>query len=193
MSYVQSMLQNINADHDAPVVEVEFVRSGDLHTVGMASTADADVLHVMAHGSDEPAEGPVFSSTDGRTWFSLEQLGQNVVALGRGIAAPVVIADGCGTATARWRRGFEHLIQGPVTYIGTTTDVGWHEITVFGAMFYGGLFRPDRSADPAKAALAAAEKAAAAYTALLGKRCPYRAVNLHPSAGALERLQPTGT
>ncbi|MGX5653307.1 hypothetical protein ACWKWC_00870 [Geodermatophilus nigrescens] len=179
MSYVQSMLRNISVDHRHPI-GVDFVRCGDVDTVGMALTADADVLHVMAHGSSTSAAGPTFSSSDGRVDFSLEQLRQQVAMLSRGVRASVVIADGCRTASPRWLRAFSDVIEGPATYIGTTVDVGWHEITVFGALFYGALFRPDlrEGSDPENAA----DKAGAAYASLLGRRCPYRAHTLEPSS-----------
>ena len=189
MSYVQSMLRNISVDHTKPIV-VDFVRCGDVDTVGMALTADADVLHVMAHGSSTSSVGPTFSSSDGRVRFSLEQLQQQVDALSRGVRASVVIADGCRTSSPRWVRAFSSVIERPTTYIGTTVEVGWHEITVFGALFYGALFRPDVDERPAPAD--AADKAGAAYESLLGRKCPYRAYILQPSAWELAE-RPTGT
>ncbi len=189
MSYVQSMLRNISVDHTRPIV-VDFVRCGDVDTVGTALTADADVLHVMAHGSSTSSDGPTFSSSDGRVHFSLEQLQHQVVTSSRGVTASVVIADGCRTSSPRWIRSFRSLIEGPTTYIGTTVGVGWHEITVFGALFYGALFRPGVDERPAPAD--AAERAGAAYESLLGRKCPYRVHILEPSAGkSAER--PTGT
>src|SRR4051794_4992561 len=72
MSFVQATLRNINAGAASPMVEIEFVRSRDELTVGMAMTAPAAVLHVMAHGG--AAEGPAFFSDDQRTSYSLDQL-----------------------------------------------------------------------------------------------------------------------
>jgi hypothetical protein len=194
MSFVQATLRSINAGVDSPIVEVEFVRSRDLQTVGTAFTAAAHVLHVMAHGGAFEDGGPMFGSSDQRTWYSLDQLADHVVETGRGVQAPVVLADGCRTATAVWQRAVEHVLQGPVTYIGTTSNIGWHEATVFNAMFYGVLCRnKGRGVDPAGAALFATQKAAAAYTDLLGKKCPYRAITLEPSSWALENVRRTGT
>ncbi len=194
MAFVQATLNNINAGAESPIVEVEFVRSRDLPTVGTAFTAKAHVLHVMAHGGAAGDGGPTFESSDQCTWYSLDQLAEDAIDRGRGIQAPVVFADGCRTATAVWQRAFEHVLQGPITYIGTTGNIGWHEATVFGAMFYGVLFRnKGRGTDPAQAAMSAAHKAAAAYTDLLGKKCPYRAITLEPSSWALENVCPTGT
>jgi hypothetical protein len=188
MSFVQSTLRNINAGADSAIVEVEFVRSRDLLTVGMAFTAKVDVLHVMAHG--DHSEGPVFSSSDQQTSYSLDQLAGHVVRHGRGIQTGAVIADGCKTATTVWQRAFSDVLQGPITYIGTTANVGWHEGTVFGAMFYGVLYRNKRTGiGPVEAAMRAAE----AYSDLLGRKCPYKAIVLEPSRWARENLQPTGT
>ena len=50
MSFIQATLRNINAGADSPIVEVEFVRSSDELTVGIAFIAPAGVLHVMDHG-----------------------------------------------------------------------------------------------------------------------------------------------
>ncbi len=194
MSSVQATLHNINAGAESPIVEVEFVRSRDLLTVGMVFTAPAHVLHVMAHGGAYGDAGPTFESSDQRTSYSLGRLADDVVQLGRGMRTSTVFADGCRTATAPWQRAFEHVLQGPITYIGTTSNIGWHEATVFGAMFYGVLYRTKgKGIDPAQAALAAAESASVAYTQLLGRKCPYRAVTLEPSRWALDNLQPTGT
>jgi hypothetical protein len=194
MSFVQATLHNINAGAESPIVEVEFVRSRDLLTVGMAFTAPAHVLHVMAHGGAYGEGGPTFESSDQRTSYSLDQLADDVVELGRGIRTSTVFADGCRTATAVWQRAFEHVLQGPVTYIGTTSSIGWHEATVFGAMFYGVLYRnKGKGVDPAQAAMSAAQSAAEAYTDLLGKKCPYKALTLEPSLWARENVRPTGT
>lgn len=192
MSFVQATLRSINAGAASPIVEVEFVRSRDELTVGMAFTAPAAVLHVMAHGGQ--AQGPTFSSDDGRTEFSLDQLAEHVADLGRGLRTSTVLADGCRTATPAWQRAISDVLQGPITYIGTTASVGWHEATVFGAMFYGALYRTKgRGVDPAESALRAAEAAAGAYAQLLDRKCPYRAVTLEPSRWAVENLRPTGT
>jgi hypothetical protein len=192
MSFVQATLRSINAGAASPIVEVEFVRSRDELTVGMALTAPAAVLHVMAHGDN--AEGPAFSSDDQRTTYSLDQLVEHVILRGRHIRTSTVFADGCRTATAAWRDAFSDVLQGPITYIGTTASIGWHEATVFGAMFYGVLYRTKgKGIDPAEAALAAAESASVAYTQLLGRKCPYRAITLEPSQWARDNLQPTGT
>src|SRR3712207_6253360 len=76
MSFIQATLRSINAGADSPIVEVEFVRSRDELTVGMAFTAPAAVLHVMAHGGQ--AQGPTFSSDDERTQYTLDQLAQQI-------------------------------------------------------------------------------------------------------------------
>jgi hypothetical protein len=193
MSFVQATLRSFNAGVDSPIVEVEFVRSRDARTVGMAFTAPAHILHVMAHGA-YGEDGPTFSSSDQRTSFSLGQLTDDAVELGRGVRTSTVFADGCRTATAAWRRAFEHLLQGPITYIGTTSNIGWHEATVFGAMFYGVLYRnKGRGVDPAEAAMSAARTAAEAYADLLGKKCPYKAMTLEPSPWALANVHLIGT
>ncbi len=191
MSFVQATLRNINAGADSPIVEVEFVRTRDPMTVTMAFTAPAAVLHVMAHGDIDGL--PTFWSDDFRTSYSLRQLASDVVPPARGMQTSTIFADGCRTATAVWRNAFSDCLQRPVTYIGTTAGVGWHEGTVFGAMFYGVLFRnKGTGVHPADAALQAATAAADAYSDLLGKKCPYKAVTLEPSPWATTNLQAGG-
>lgn len=187
MSFVQATLRNINAGANTPLAEVEFVRSRDVLTVGSAFTAPAAVLHVMAHGDN--SETPTFFSSDDKTEFSIEQLAVDAASTGRAVRTSTILADGCRTGTGAWQRAFRDCLQGPVTYIGTTADVGWHEGTVFASMFYGALFR-NRGAGvgPADASAHAAAASAAAYTELLGKKCPYKAVTLQPSRWAKARL-----
>jgi hypothetical protein len=188
MSFVQATLRNINAGLSSPIAEVEFVRSRDVMTVGMAFTAPASVLHVMAHG--DHSETPTFWSSDEKTSFSLDQLAEQAAEMGRGLRTSTVFADGCKTGTGVWQRAFRNCLQGPVTYIGTSSAVGWHEGTVFSSMlFYGVLFRnKGAGVAPAEASAHAAEAAARAYSDMLGKKCPYRAVTLEPSRWARTHL-----
>lgn len=80
-----------------------------------------------------------------------------------------------------------------MTYIGTSAAVGWHEGTVFASMFYGVLFRnKGAGVAPAEASAHAAEAAARAYSEMLGKKCPYKAVTLEPSRWARTHLRPGG-
>jgi hypothetical protein len=191
MSFVQATLRNINAGLNTPIAEVEFVRSRDVMTVGMAFTAPASVLHVMAHG--DHSETPTFWSSDEKTSFSLDQLAEQATDRGRGLRTSTVFADGCKTGTGVWQRAFRNCLQGPVTYIGTSAAVGWHEGTVFASMFYGVLFRnKGAGVAPAEASAHAAEAAARAYSEMLGKKCPYKAVTLEPSRWARTHLRPVG-
>ncbi len=60
-------------------------------------------------------------------------------------------------------------------------------------MFYGVLFRnKGAGVHPADAALRAATAAADAYSDLLGKKCPYKAVTLEPSSSAMTNLHAEG-
>jgi hypothetical protein len=191
MSFVQATLRSINADYGDPIVDIEFVRARDEMTVAMALTAPAAVLHVMAHG--DHSEEPVFYSDDEKTVVSVDRLAQQAAEHGRGVRASTVFADGCSTGVGVWRRAVRDCLQGPVTYIGTTRAVGWHEGTVFASMFYGALFR-DKGARilPAEASAHAADAATRAYSEMLGKKCPYKAVTLEPSRWARMHLRPGG-
>lgn len=183
MTFVQSMLQNINAGWEEPIVDIDFVRSRDPDTVLTAFTASCDVLHVMAHGDYE--DMPAFASSDGRVGVSLEELGEAASARGRGISTGAILADGCRTGTGAWQKAVRDCLQGEVTYIGTSSVVGWHESGVFCSAFYGALFRnKGRGVTPAQQAQDAAERAIEAYGLLTDKTCPFRVSTLTPSRRA---------
>lgn len=183
MTFVQSTLQNINVDYYEPVVDIDFVRSRDPDTVLTAFTSSCDVLHVMAHGDHSIT--PTFSSSDGRTNISLELLGEEAANRGRGISAHAILADGCRTGTGAWQKAVRDCLQGEVTYIGTSAQIGWHESGVFCSAFYGALFRNrGRGMTAGEQAQDAAERAIEAYTLLTDKHCPFRVTTLTPSRWA---------
>lgn len=183
MTFVQSTLQNINAEHPYPIVDIDFVRSRDPDTVLTAFTASCDVLHVMAHG--DHSSTPTFASSDGRTKISLEALGEEAASRGRGISAHAILADGCKTGTGAWQKAVRDCLQDEVTYIGTSAQIGWHESGVFCSAFYGALFRNrGRGMSPAERAQDAAERAIEAYTLLTDRNCPFRVLTLSPSRWA---------
>jgi hypothetical protein len=72
---------------------------------------------------------------------SFEELGAMAAERGRGISAGAILADGCRTGTGAWQRAVRDCLQGEVTYIGTSANIGWHDSTVFCSAFYGALFR----------------------------------------------------
>lgn len=184
MSFVQSTLRNINAGWDTPIVDIDFVRSRDLQTVITAFTASCDVLHVMAHG--DHSELPAFSSSDGRTTVSLEEIGELAANQDRAITAGAVLADGCKTGTGDWQKAFRDCLRSDVTYIGTSSAVGWHEGTVFCSAFYGALFRnKGKGFTAAEQAQDAAERAIRAYFEITDRPCPYKVTTLTPSRWAL--------
>jgi hypothetical protein len=183
MTFVQSTLRNINAGWDAPIVDIDFVRSRNLGTVLAAFTASCDVLHVMAHG--DHSDTPTFSSSDGATCISMEKLGELAADQGRGIATGAVLADGCKTGTGAWQKAVRDCLHGNVTYIGTSVQVGWHEGTVFCSAFYGALFRnKGKGMSAAEQAEDAAQRAIRAYTEVTDRRCPYKVTTLTPSRWA---------
>ena len=139
MVFVQSTISSINAGYGVPVVDVDFVRSRDPHVVKSAFTASCDILHVMAHGDAET--NPTFVSSDLTTKISLSDLGAWCAESGYGIGASAIIADGCRTGTGAWQRAVRDCLRGPVAYIGTSSNIGWHESTVYCGALYGSLFR----------------------------------------------------
>jgi hypothetical protein len=187
MTFVQSVLQNINAGYDNPVANIDFIRSRDLDTVLSAFTSTCHVLHVMAHG--DATETPSFLSDDNSFTVSFEELGLVAAERGRGISAGAILADGCRTGTGAWQRAVRDCLQGEVTYIGTTANIGWHDSTVFCSTFYGALFRNrGKGLTPAQQARDAAERAVAAYATLTDRPCPFKVVTLGPSRRALKAL-----
>src|SRR3954451_1166259 len=124
MGFVQSAIQNINAQYEEPVADIDFVRSRDPRVVQSAFTASCDVLHVMAHGDADIQ--PTFLSSDGQLEVSLADLGEWCADTGLGLGASAVIADGCRTGTGTWQRAVRDCLRGPVVYVGTSSMVGWH-------------------------------------------------------------------
>ncbi len=184
MTFAQATVQNINAGHDEPIADIDFVRSSDPHVVMTAFTATCDVLHVMAHG--DASEEPVFSSSDGSLEIGLGDLGAWCAERKYGIGAGAIIADGCRTGTGVWQRAVRDCLQGPVVYIGTSSIIGWHESTVFCSAFYGSLFRrKGRGQTPQQQATDAADRANKAYAVLTGKSSPFKVSVLRPSRTAL--------
>lgn len=188
MTFVQSTIQSLNAGWEVPIADVNFVRSRDPRVVAASMMAPTSVLHVMAHG--EQADIPQFVSTDGRVKMDLAYLHQQIPMMGRGISAGAVLADGCKTATGVWQRAVRDCLQGPVTYIGTSAQVDWHDGTVFASVFYGALFRNrGKGASPAAQAAEAGLRAINAYREVTRRSCPYRVVPLEPSKKALRAAQ----
>lgn len=188
MSLIQSTLQSINVDYEEPICEIDFVRSRDPRTVASAFTSQCHVLHVMAHGDHTVT--PTFSSSDEKTVVELAELGRwTAGSLRAGISTGAVLADGCKTGTGAWQRAVRDCLQGPITYIGTSATVFWHDGTVFCTAFYGALFRNmGKGRTPAEQAWDAAERAATAYTHITGRKCPYAPRRLEPSASARRAL-----
>jgi hypothetical protein len=187
MTFVQSILQNINAGYPSPVADIDFIRSRDLDTVLAAFTSTCHVLHVMAHG--DSSQTPTFLSDDQSFTVSVEELGWEASTRGRGISAGAIPADGCRTGTGAWQRAVRDCLQGEVTYIGTSALITWHDSTVFCSAFYGALFRnKGKGLTPAEQARNAAERAIAAYTTLTDRACPFKVVTLEPSRQARRAL-----
>lgn len=183
MGFVQAIISNINAGWYKPVVDVDFVRSRDLRTVMSAFTSSCDVLHVMAHGDHQIT--PTFSSDDGKLEIPLKSLGVYCADNGFGIGAAAILADGCKTGIGAWQRAVRDCLQGPVTYIGTSALINWHDSTVFCSAFYGALFRnKGRGITPADQAVDAAERANESFFILTGRKSPFKITMLTPSRHA---------
>jgi len=165
MSFVQGITGNINAGWDRPYLDVNFVRTRDHETAFSALTTPSTVLHVMAHG--DHSEEPSFLSTDGETQVSLRSLADWFLDHQWGIASGVVIGDGCKTGIDKWQRAIRDCIQDDITYIGTSTVIGWYEATVFCSAFYGALVRNrGLGRTPAEQGWDAANRAIRAYETL---------------------------
>lgn len=192
MSFVESTLRNMDVAYGDKVCDIDFVRSRDPYTVAAAFTAACDLLHVMAH-SDHVVT-PTFSSTDGATHIEMSQLGVWAGSwLESGIATGAVLADGCKTGVGAWRKAVRDCLAGPITYIGTSAAVGWHEGAVFCSAFYGALFRnKGKGRNSAEQARDAAERAIRAYEMLTDRKCPYSIYELTPSRAAKQALASQG-
>ena len=144
-------------------------------------TSPCNVLHVMAHG--DHATTPSFTSTDEKTSVPLGELGAWAAQVHKsGIATGAVLADGCRTGIGTWQKAIRDCLQGPLAYIGTSKNIGWHESTVFCSAFYGSLFRnKGQGLTPSKQAVDAATRAIEAYQVLTETACPFKVVTLEPS------------
>lgn len=147
----------------------------------------------MGHGDYEV--DPQFTSSDTKTSISLSQLGDWAAGEGRGISTGAILADGCKMAIGVWLKAVRDCLQGEVTYIGTTSLIGWHDSTVFCSAFYGAMFRnKGRGVAPAERAAEAAEKAIEAYMLITEKpSCPFKVVTLEPNRRARRAFGVSGT
>jgi hypothetical protein len=184
MTSVQATIRNINVSFDNPVCDIDFVRSRDPWTVAAAFTATCDVMHVMSHA--DHLITPTFYSSDEKTEVSFADLSAWAWDnSGGGIATGTVLADGCKTGTGVWQKAIRDCLEGPITYIGTSAQVGWYESGVFSAAFYSALLRnKGRGKSSQDQAWDAATRAADAYKLLTDRKCPYKAVRLEPSSYA---------
>lgn len=188
MTFVQAVLQNVNAGYYEPVIEIEFIRTRDMPTIREALSTPTDVLHVMAHG--DHSEEPAFVSSDQQTQVSLPTLANEMLEQGSGIAAPVVIADGCKTGIGIWQKAIRDCLQGPITYIGTSRLLGWHESTIFCSAFYGALTRnKGKGHGKADQGMYAATRAIQAHRLITDKVSGFKAVTLTPSRRAIKALR----
>ena len=188
MAFVQATLSNVNAGHSKPIVDVNFIRTRDLTTIQEALRTPSTVLHVMAHG--DHSEVPAFVSSDGKTQVTLDALAGRMLDDGYGVASPIVIADGCKTGIGLWQRAIRNCLEGPITYVGTSAAVGWHDATVFCSAFYGALTRYKGAGVTAQdQGLDAAQRAAEAFTTLTDRKSPFKAVELLPSRAAVKAMR----
>lgn len=187
MSFEQSTLQAINAGWEEPVLDIDFIRSRDTATVITALTAPYHVLHVMAHGD---SEDPAFLGEDGSE-VSLAELGTAAAEQGRGLQSGVVLADACRTGTGTWQKAFRDCLQGDITYIGTSGNIGWHESTVFCSAFYGALSRNrGKGLSPAEQGEDAARRAVEAYETLTDREVSLQGHDADAESSGLEEPPP---
>lgn len=128
---------------------------------------------------EQPVARPHRASSDANTEISLSQLAQHLRGEGQGLQVGAVLADGCKTAVGVWQKAFGECLQGDITYIGTSTEVGWYEFTAFAPDFYAALLATAVGvcAPPARPWM---QRAALAYEQVTGKSCCCRAVTLKP-------------
>lgn len=189
MSFAQSIIQSlVTRSNGNPLAEIEFIRTRDSMTVESALTADAGVLHVMAHGDTDP-DDIGFWSDDGESGVTLTELAESFHKKGYGIGGAVVFADCCATAQGRFVKAVRDCIAEPITYIGAKRSIDWHESTTFGSAFYGALFKDrGKGLTAAERGLRAAERAIEGYGAIVAGPCPFAAKMLKPSRAARRAL-----
>ena len=161
--------------------EVEIVRTRSLAIGAAALSEDATIIHVMAHGSNQPDEVGWWSDDDDTGWL-LEDLYDHMEERDLGITAPVLISDSCNGGRARFTKGIQHLLYEPCLYIASPNVLSWSK-----AHAYAGCFYPahtslrTRISDPIERGEEAAERAADAYCRLMDvPDCPMTATRLDP-------------
>ena len=196
MAFAQSLIQSIGVTtrtksrdgETINAVEIEFVRTRDVRTIEAALQRFANVVHIMGHG-DSTEEFQGFFSSDEETELSLAGLAERFAEVGEGIEAPVVFADCCLSAQGRFLRAVRDCIEQPITYIGSTRSVNWHEATVFASAFYGAYFKDKgKGLEPSERGRLAAVRAIEGYSVMVDGRCPFKVQTLKPSRTARSAL-----
>lgn len=179
MGFAQSTIRSltVTSPDSLPAADVEYLRTRDWWTVTTALQAQAEIIHVLAHGSN--AEDEVgFWGADSED-FSLADMAEQFHADDWYINCAVLFADCCTSAQSRFIKGITQCLQQETLYIGATRQVNWHEGTTFASAFYASYFKDKgKGVDPVTRAEQAAQRAVDGYEAIVGGPCPYRARRL---------------
>ncbi len=183
----------LNLTIDGRHFDVVTVRSRDVETVRAVLTSVGDVLHVMAHGYWSSESGPeLYSESDDRL-ASMREIAESFLKGAAGIRASIVIVEACTTATKPWSDAIRDSISHPVTYVGSSRQIGWYDSAVFMPAFYGALgSRRGRGRTVAEQGLEAVAAARDAYERVSGRTCPFKAKALKPSRAALASIREFG-
>ncbi|GAA4871932.1 hypothetical protein [Serinicoccus chungangensis] len=191
---LEQVIQNYAyAGHDVDVVTV---RSSTPSVVRRFISQETDVLHLMGHAGKDPASGALGFESDGESSraidLDLREIADEIIDGGEPIRASAIVADGCSTRSAAWRAAIRDSIVREVTYVGTTTAIGWDDSMMFSSNFYARLLRKrvPRSGFASWASDCVDSVATAATQARLPSR--FRGEVLKPSPRALDSLATYG-
>lgn len=140
---LEHVIQNYAySGHDVDVVTV---RSSTPSVVRRFISQETDVLHLMGHAGKDPSSGALGFESDGESAraidLNLREIADEILDGGEPIRASAIIADGCSTRSTAWRSAIRDSIVGEVTYVGTTTNIGWDDSMMFSSNFYARLLR----------------------------------------------------
>ena len=197
--HLSSTIESINAgyldpelpEHEqSPVAEVELVRSRSEALIDQALASQALVVHLTSHGDISPDEGLVLFSDDEHSEYKLSDLPEWLQGWGTPITASGLILDACKTNTGIARGHLRQCITTPMTYVGTTRAVGWHDGAVWASGFYGALLRRKGAGlDPGERIVDACDRANQAFKLITGTKSPYRCDVLEPTQKTIKAFE----
>ncbi len=196
-TFLQSLLAALGSGHSAaPLIVTELINTDQTSRLLEALHAPADVIHIVAHGYDEPArptsrgDAVIHSDLNGEVSWTVAELAAGLQSIGAPVGAPCLYIDACESFSTVFRRHVRDLITSETAYVGCRGGNTWFDATTYASAFYPALLRNKGAGTPwVERALEAGEAAAQAFSTLLQRRCPFGVAELRPSRAASSAFQ----